>query len=204
MIGSYPYTSSFTSPHDLHPARHQVLKPEDMDEYHRTPCLENTRRNVINDIMAWITDDSTEAKKIYGLARTGKSTLSTMIAQIMRGLNRLGAFFFFNRDIPQRNFATLIRTIAYQLAMFDVRFGDAISRVAANNNYIAGMILQFQLHVDISIATLRSVGSPSSLTSNQKAMLPDRLRTWIACMKQVYTPLVCGMTNHSARIAVTY
>ena len=131
-----------------------------MDEYNRTPCLENTRRNVIDDIMAWITDDSAEAKKvlwIYGLAGTGKSTLSTTIAQIMRRLNRLGAFFFFNRDIPQRNFATLIRTIAYQLAMFDVRFGDAISRVAANHSNIAGMILQFQFDNLLSANALKSV-----------------------------------------------
>ena len=64
---------------------------------------------------------------IYGLAGTGKSTLSTTIAQSLRRRHRLGAFFFFNRDIPQRNFATLIRTLAYQLAVVDTRFGDAIS-----------------------------------------------------------------------------
>jgi polynucleotide 5'-kinase involved in rRNA processing len=72
----------------------------------RTCCLENTRRNIISDIMKWIADDSIEAKKVlwvYGLAGTGKSTLSTTIAQIMSSLHRLGAFFFFNRDIPQRD-----------------------------------------------------------------------------------------------------
>jgi hypothetical protein len=30
----------------------------------------------------------------------GKSTISTMIARKMRKLGRLGAFFFFDRDIP--------------------------------------------------------------------------------------------------------
>ena len=34
-----------------------MLKPEDMDEYNH-PYLENTRRNVINDVMRLIADDS--------------------------------------------------------------------------------------------------------------------------------------------------
>ena len=101
------------------PSLRRVLKPEALDEYNRSLCLENTRRNVINDVMAWIADDSNDSRKVlwvYGLAGTGKSTLSTTMAQILRRRHRLGAFFFFNRDIPQRNFATLIRTLAYQLA----------------------------------------------------------------------------------------
>ena len=131
-----------------------------MDEYNRTPCLENTRRYVIDDVMAWIADDSDDSKQVlwvYGLAGTGKSTLSTTIAQIMRRLHCLGAFFFFNRDIPQRNFATLIRTLAYQLAMFDTRFCAAISRVVANNENIAGMPLEFQFENLLSACALKSV-----------------------------------------------
>jgi ATP-dependent phosphoenolpyruvate carboxykinase len=49
-----------------------------MDEYNRTTCLQNTRLNVIKDVMEWIADDSDDGKKIlwvYGLAGTGKSTL---------------------------------------------------------------------------------------------------------------------------------
>ena len=131
-----------------------------MDEYNRTPCLENTRRNVINDIMEWIADTSNDPRKVlwvYGLAGTGKSTLSTTIAQIMRRLNRLGAFYFFNRDIPQRNFATLIRTLAYQLAMFDTSFCAVISRVVATNERIAGMPLEFQFETLLSANALKSV-----------------------------------------------
>ena len=137
-----------------------MLKPEDMDEYNRTPCLENTRRNVINDVMQWIADDSKEAKKVlwvHGLAGTGKSTLSNTIAGMMDNLHRLGAFFFFNRDIPQRNFATLIRTLAYRLAMFDSRFGEAISRVVANHDNIAEMRLEAQFENLLSSNALGSV-----------------------------------------------
>jgi hypothetical protein len=131
-----------------------------MDEYNRTPCLQNTRRNIINDIMEWIADGSNEAKKVlwvYGLAGTGKSTLSNTMAQILRRLHRLGAFFFFNRDIPQRNFATLIRTLACQLAMFDTRFCAVISRVVATNENIAAMPLEFQFENLLSANALKSV-----------------------------------------------
>ena len=137
-----------------------------MDETRRTPCLENTRRNVINDVEKWISDDSNEAKNVlwvYGLAGTGKSTLSTTIAQIMRGRHCLGAFFFFNRDIPQRNFSTLIRTLAYQLAAFDPRFRDAILLAVKNYNNIAMMPLVFQFETLLSANALKSVkwsGSP--------------------------------------------
>ena len=131
-----------------------------MDEYNRTLCLENTRRNTINDIMGWIVDDSSDSRKVlwvYGLAGTGKSTLSTTMAQILRRLHRLGAFFFFNRDIPQRSFATLIKTLAYRLAMFDAFFGAAISRAVENNDDIAGIPLEFQFESLLSANALKSM-----------------------------------------------
>ena len=139
---------------------HSVLKPVDMDGYNRTPCLENTRRDEIGNIFEWIADNSEEAKKVlwvYGLAGTGKSTLSTSIAQVMRRLGRLGAFFFFDRNIPQRNFATLIRTLAYKLAMFDPCFGATISQVVKNNVDITGMPLEFQFENLLSANALKSV-----------------------------------------------
>ena len=134
-----------------------------MDETNRISCLWNTRRNVIDDVFKWISDDSNKAKKVlwvYGLARTGKSTLSTTIAQIMRKRHRLGAFFFFNRDIPQRTSGTLIRTLAYQLAVFDNRFSEAISQVVANYDNIAGMPLAFQFDNLLSANALKSVKWP--------------------------------------------
>ena len=161
IMGASPYIFRYlTLSHDVHLARLlRVLKPEVMDEYNRTPCLENTRRNVLNDLMDWIADDSSEGKPVlwlYGSAGTGKSTVATTIAQIMRSLHRLGAFFFFNHNIPQRNFATLIRTLAYQLAIFDDRFGAAISRVLENMENIAEMPLELQFERLLSAKTLES------------------------------------------------
>lgn len=135
------------------------LKPSDMDETNREPCLPTTRQDVIKYITAWIAEPSEENMFlwVYGLAGSGKSTLSTTIAWTMRDLGRLGAFVFFNRDIPDRNAATLIRTLVYQLAMFDAHFGIEISRIVDSIPTIADMPLEFQRTNLLSKKALGSV-----------------------------------------------
>ncbi|KAF8724512.1 hypothetical protein AX14_008695 [Amanita brunnescens Koide BX004] len=169
VVNTHDFTATdcrFTEIHhyDFHDkvslACRRVLKPEVMDEYNRTTCLKNTRRDVINNVLEWSADTSNKAKNVlwlYGLAGSGKSTLSTTIAQNLRELHRLGVFFFFNRDIPQRTFATLIRTLAYQLAAFDTRFAAEISQVVQNNENIAGMHLEFRFKQLLSANALKSV-----------------------------------------------
>jgi hypothetical protein len=92
---------------DWHAGRDQLLlkfKSVDMDEYNRSAYFPRTRMDVIKSITQWIADESNCQKRIirfYGLAGSGKSTISTINAEIMRDLQRLGAFFFFSRDIPE-------------------------------------------------------------------------------------------------------
>jgi hypothetical protein len=131
-----------------------------MNETNQTPCLKNTRRNITDDILNWMSDVSNEAKKVLwvsSLARTGKSTLSTTIAQMMHSHHRLGAFFFFSCDTPQRTSETLIRTLTYQLAIFDARFGATISQVVADYNNITIMPLEFQFDKLLSANVLKSM-----------------------------------------------
>ena len=84
MMGTCLYTFRCSMLfHDIRLAGHlsQVLNPEDMDEFNRTPCSQNTRRNVMTGGMDWIGEDSDEAKKIWwicSLVATGKGTLFTM------------------------------------------------------------------------------------------------------------------------------
>jgi hypothetical protein len=137
-----------------------TLKPVEMNEYDRKSCLSTTGLDVIKSIIDWVTDESTERKSVlwlYGLAGSGKSTLSTTIAWMMRDLQRQGAFFFFDHDVPARNAATLIRTLAYQLALFDARFGDAISRIVESIPRIAEMPLEFQITNLLSVKAMESV-----------------------------------------------
>jgi len=57
-----------------------TLKAVEINEYNRKSCLPTTRLDVIKSITDWVTDESTERKSVlwlYGLAGSGKSTLST-------------------------------------------------------------------------------------------------------------------------------
>jgi hypothetical protein len=137
-----------------------TLKSVEMHEYNRKACLAKTRLDVIKSILDWIADESSDRKSVlwlYGLAGSGKSTLSTTIAWMMRELHRLGAFFFFDRDIPERNATTLITMLAYQLAQFDPRIGAKVSQIVENIPGIAAMPLDFQFTNLLSATALKSV-----------------------------------------------
>ncbi|KAF7972470.1 hypothetical protein HWV62_17888 [Athelia sp. TMB] len=122
----------------------------EMEQSERDECLPGTRADSINMIMDWYSDESNTRKStmwLHGLAGAGKSTLSTTIARMMgcaTGLNLLGAFFFFDRNIAQRKASTVIRTIAYQLAEFDPAVGAIIQQVVSNTPGIADMPLDIQ------------------------------------------------------------
>ena len=108
------------------------LKPAEIDENHRQQCLPNTRLDVTNFIISWIADESSNSKQVlwlHGLTGSGKSTLATTIAWMMRELRRLGGFFFFDRDVPERSAAMLARTLAHRLSILDDRIGTEIARI---------------------------------------------------------------------------
>ena len=134
---------------------------QEWNEYNRDKlCLPQTRLDVVKFIMERTADGSSDGQRvlwIYGLAGSGKSALSTTIAWIMRELHCLGAFFFFNRDILERNAATLITTLAYRLADFDARIGAEVSRIVENNPNIAEMPFDFQFANLLSANALQSV-----------------------------------------------
>ena len=66
-------------------------------------------------------------------------------------------FFFFDRDIPERNASTLIRTLAYQLALFDVSIGAEMSRITESIPRITEMPLDFQFTNLLSAQALKLV-----------------------------------------------
>lgn len=138
----------------------EKLKPAPMDQSARRACLPGTRTDAIKLIMDWYSDGSDDRKSIMwlrGQAGAGKSTLSTTIVRMLdliHGVNLLGAFFAFNRDFPQYNAATLIRTIAYQLAEFDSNIGSAIEQVIKRVPNIAMQPLADQFELLLSVTAL--------------------------------------------------
>ena len=100
-----------------------------MDASNRTECLTGTRVDILKYIEDWTDDLSSERSVLWlhALAGAGKSTLSTTLANRFRAAGRLGAFLFFDRDVTERNDPnTVVRTIAYQMGLYDRRLGLAI------------------------------------------------------------------------------
>jgi hypothetical protein len=137
-----------------------LLKPVDMNEYNRPLCLPKTRLDVIKSITEWIADDHRDQKRVlwlHGLAGSGKSTLASTIVEMMQGLQHLGGFFLCNRYKAERNAGTIIRTLAYQLALFDAGIGAEVSRIVECNPNIAEMLPDFQFTNLLSATALNTV-----------------------------------------------
>jgi hypothetical protein len=90
-------------------------------------CLEDTRVDVLAHIEEWMTDPS--GKPVYwltGVAGTGKTTIAQSVAKMAdtKECRRLFGSFFFSRTgaADRRSAATVIPTLAYQLALKDGLF----------------------------------------------------------------------------------
>ncbi|KAJ7108125.1 hypothetical protein C8R44DRAFT_884894 [Mycena epipterygia] len=97
----------------------KTLNPVVFNAAVRPECLPGTRQGILLAINEWLAtpSDSHNVLWLHGVYGAGKSTISTSVSQYFRGLHRLGAFIFFERDNPERSSPhTVISTIAYGLA----------------------------------------------------------------------------------------
>ncbi|KAG2357448.1 hypothetical protein BDR07DRAFT_1612520 [Suillus spraguei] len=125
------------------------LLPADMDDPSRPTCLPQTRSDLLSSIFSWAMNPSSTQNVLWlhGPAGSGKSTITTTIANITRDLGRLGAFVFFSRRMAARNDpAAVVRTLAFQLGEFDHRLGAAISTVVKSTPSIRQSPLRQQFH----------------------------------------------------------
>ncbi|EJC98379.1 WD40 repeat-like protein [Fomitiporia mediterranea MF3/22] len=94
------------------------LHPDMMDAFNRPQCLPGTRTEIMNEVIEWAVSGSDQnVFWLHGTAGSGKSTVSTTIAEYFRGISRLGARLFFERG--KSDPSCVIRTLAYKLASFD-------------------------------------------------------------------------------------
>jgi len=114
----------------------------------RPECLSGTRQDVLAFIECWIATGSERVLWLHGVAGSGKSTIATTVANNLWRQGQLGAFLLFSRDIERRNHPKyVIRTIAYQLALFEPRtIGNAIGSVITETPSIMQMPLREQLY----------------------------------------------------------
>ncbi|KAK7464481.1 hypothetical protein VKT23_006651 [Stygiomarasmius scandens] len=124
------------------------LLPISYDDWEsRSRCQLDTCVEHIKYVVRWALDSSPAHKLLFiqGMAGTGKSTLATTIADYFAQLKRLGAFIYFNRDMPERNRSLgVIRTLSYQLCQFDSRIIDKVVTAFENNVRMTGMPLEVQ------------------------------------------------------------
>jgi len=102
---------------------------------------------MLSFITGWLATPSEgqNALWLYGPAGSGKSTISTTVAEYFRDLGRLGAFIFFDRNNPTNSDPNaVIRTLAHWLASFDSRIRSAICAVIEGDNNIACTPIQRQ------------------------------------------------------------
>ncbi|KAF7335373.1 WD40 repeat-like protein [Mycena venus] len=124
------------------------LNPVDMNATSRSLCLVGTRCKILDDITEWATGSSDAGNILWlsGVAGSGKSTVSTTIAESLRELERLGAFLFFDRNDQARSHPdAVIRTIAYWLSLSSPHVGSAIAATIRRDPAIvnAPLLTQF-------------------------------------------------------------
>ncbi|EJC99691.1 WD40 repeat-like protein [Fomitiporia mediterranea MF3/22] len=117
-----------------------------MNAFNRNTCLEDTRVEVLNEIMDWLLSDTTQnILWLHGVAGCGKSAIATTIAEYCREMSRLGAFVFFRRaDGTEDQLISLFRTIAFQLVMFDSSIVKYVKAVVKKSDHVTEAVAEVQ------------------------------------------------------------
>src|SRR3984957_19026490 len=112
----------------------QKLKPLNVPVSPHSDCQPDTRLDIIQFIVEWVTmpSEGNNVLWLHGLAGSGKSSIATTIAKHFRRLRRLAAFLPFDRKALSDP-SSVIKTLAYRLGSFDPRIGSIISAAISNN-----------------------------------------------------------------------
>jgi hypothetical protein len=136
-----------------------------MDACDRPECLDETRVDIVKSIQDWVTSATSGQNVLWlhGLAGSGKNTLSTTVANMLRESGQLGAFLFFDRDVTERSDPTnVIRTLAYQLGLCNPEICAAITAVIENTPSISmsPLRLQFMKLIVQPLSTISPAAAP--------------------------------------------
>lgn len=126
----------------------EKLQPVLMDTAVRPRCLAYTRTDVVKAANEWALssfDSQNNFLWLFGKAGGGKTAFATTLADSFQSIGRLGAFVFFDRDVTDRHRPdSMLRTIAYQLALYDSDIGQSILKALSTYPRIAEMSLETQ------------------------------------------------------------
>jgi len=124
----------------------QKLEPVriDVDNSTRPACLPGTRTRILQSIQDWASHPSVEQRILWlsGLTGSGKTTISTTIANHFNEEGCLGAHMFFDRRAMERSRPfSVVRTLAHRLGSFDPRIGTAIAKIMSITSNITQLPL---------------------------------------------------------------
>ncbi|TFK48383.1 WD40 repeat-like protein [Heliocybe sulcata] len=110
----------------------QRLHPHSQTGMADARCLNGTREEYIDRALRWFSQEHGSILWLTGPLGSGKTTLAFTIADRVMSIGprgRLGAFILFRRDgsLGLRDPYRFVTTLAYKLAEFDDRIGDAIA-----------------------------------------------------------------------------
>lgn len=131
-------------------------------------CDEDTRVELINEIMTWIEDreSPTQLLCMTGAAGSGKSALQQTVAEKCAEKGILAASFFFNISDPTRNdISRIIPTITYQLGQTSQTLRRVIGAVAEDDALVFSQTLNAQIEKLI-------IGPLAKLPPSESAGLP--------------------------------
>ena len=102
------------------------MRPSDFSGDGRPECLENTRKQTLEDIHDWANDKGgPNVLLLIGAAGTGKSTVATTVAGIYQRKGQLGCHLFFIRE--RSHPGNVLQTIAYLLAEYSQLIAKSLS-----------------------------------------------------------------------------
>ncbi|KAK6532016.1 hypothetical protein TWF694_003179 [Orbilia ellipsospora] len=108
------------------------------EDQHQPECLPNTRTDLLEDLKKWVADPT--AARIfwlYGMAGTGKSTISRTLARSLANNKQLAASFFFKRGDANRDSSRFFSTIAVDLIAHIPRLGPLVSQAIEGDTQIS-------------------------------------------------------------------
>ncbi|PAV17745.1 WD40 domain containing protein [Pyrrhoderma noxium] len=135
---------------DLLRKLYYVLDPIHLSGHDRPHCLKNTRVSIRKEIDDWA--QSTTSPNVFllvGGAGTGKSTISTTIAEEYRRNDSLGCYLFFLRS--KSDPMAVIRTVAYNLAVYNQNIAECIEDALRNKGELISATLDTQFDTFLSI-----------------------------------------------------
>ncbi|KAJ2927794.1 hypothetical protein H1R20_g9296, partial [Candolleomyces eurysporus] len=140
-IDGWEILQKHTAPNALHNSRARYDAPK---------CDEDTRIEVVSELMGWIKDCGHPQRLLCmtGAAGSGKSALQQSVAECCAKDNILGAAYFISAADPSRNTAsTVVPTIAYQLGLNHPTLQRLIAAAVEHDPLIFSRSLETQMNV---------------------------------------------------------